>query len=492
MDSYKRASLPLTTRVIRSGIWVFALRISARAFSLVRLVILARFLVPQDFGLMGIALLTMATLETFSQTGFHSALIQKKENSESYLNTAWTVMIIRGLLLFVILYLVAPYAALFFNAQEAKPIIQVIALSLLLRAFTNIGIIYFQKELKFNRLFLYQWAGTLTNFVVAISSVLILKNVWALVLGSLAANFVQFILSYVIHPYRPHLDFDLVKAKELFGFGKWVVGSTILVFLITQGDDAFVGKILGVMMLGFYQMAYKISNMPTTEITKVISKVTFPAYSKLQDDITKLREGYLKVLEITVFLSFPIAGLIFVLAPDFTRIFLGEKWIPMVPAMQVLVFAGLIRAIFSTTGPIFFAVGKPKIDTFWQLIRLLVLAALIYPLTSKWGILGASIAVFFSVFISNIGFILKAVEITKCGIKNFSKIIFFHFVNVSIMVLITFALKAYMNTTGILNFFLLICAGIFIYLGLTYLFDKLINNRMQSLIKESLISMVGS
>ena len=124
-----------------------------------------------------------------------------------------------------------------------------------------------------------------------------------------------------------------------------------------------MGKLLGVTALGFYQLAYRISNMPATEITHVISRVTFPAYSKLQDDIPKLREAYLKVLQITAFLSFPIAGLIFVLAPDFTKIFLGEKWMPMVPAMQVLVFAGLSRAIAATAGYIFYAVGKPKIDT---------------------------------------------------------------------------------------------------------------------------------
>ena len=101
----------LSQRVVRGGIWVFTLRITQQVFSLIRIVILARILSPQDFGLMGIALLTMATLETFSQTGFQQALIQKKENVESYLNSAWTVLILRGFILFGILYIIAPYAA---------------------------------------------------------------------------------------------------------------------------------------------------------------------------------------------------------------------------------------------------------------------------------------------------------------------------------------------------------------------------------------------
>ena len=478
----------LSQRVIRSGFWVFSLRITERAFSLIRLIILARILAPHDFGLMGIAMLTMATLETFSQTGFQAALIQKKENTELYLDAAWTIMIIRGLILFTILYFIAPYAAIFFKSPQAKPIIRIIGFSILFQAFTNIGVIYFRKELEFNKQFIYQLSGTLADFIVAISAALILKSVWALVFGLLAGNFVRLVVSYLIHPYRPHLTFDLGKAKELFGFGKWILGSSILVFLLTQGDDIFVGKLLGATALGFYQMAYRISNIPATEITHAISQVTFPAYSKLQDNIPKLREAYLKVLQVTAFLSFPIAGLIFVLAPEFTKIFLGEKWMPMVPAMQILVFAGLVRSIAATTGPVFHAVGKPKIDTKWQIIRLLVLAALIYPFTIKWGILGTSIVVFLSIFVSNIGFSFDAIKITKCRFIEFSKVIVLPLINGMVMVSSMFILKTYINITGILNFILLLSVGILIYLAIIYIFDKHLNYNMRQLLRENIIS----
>ncbi len=381
----------LSQRVIKSGFWVFSLKITERAFSLIRLIILARILAPHDFGLMGIAMLTMATLETFSQTGFQAALIQKKENTELYLDAAWTIMIIRGFILFTILYFIAPYAAIFFKSPQAKPIIRIIGFSILFQAFTNIGVIYFRKELEFNKQFIYQLSGTLADFIVAISAAVILRSVWALVFGLLAGNAVRCFVSYLIHPYRPHLSSDLGKAKELFGFGKWVLGSSILIFLLTQGDDIFVGKLLGTTALGFYQLAYRISNMPATEITHVISQVTFPAYSKLQDNIPKLREAYLKVLQVTAFLSFPIAGLIFVLAPDFTKIFLGEKWMPMVPAMRTLCVYGILRSLAATGGPLLLAKGKPHIQTIFSSLELIIMGILIYPFTKKWGINGTSL-----------------------------------------------------------------------------------------------------
>ena len=483
-----KPSETLSQQVVRGGGWVFALRITEQLFGLARLIILARLLAPADFGLFGIALLAMSALETFSQTGFSAALIQKNEDINPYLDTAWTVQLIRGTILALILFAVAPYIADFFDAPAAKSILQVIGLSVLFQGFTSVGVIYFQKELEFHKQFAYMFSGTLVNVGVAILAAFLLRSVWALVFGLLAGNIMRMVVSFLIHPYRPHLHFSYKQFKELFGFGKWIFGSSMLVFLITQGDDIFVGKFLGVAALGFYQLAYKISNMPTTEIAHVISQVTFPVYSMLQDNINKLSNAYLKVLQLTTFISMPLAGLIFILAPEFTILFLGEKWMPMVPAMQVLVLAGLVRSIAATTGPIFYAVGKPKVETRWQVVRLTVMAALIYPFTIKWGILGASIVVFLSISISSVGFSYMCIKIIKCGFKNFSKMVALPLINGIVMVSSIFALKIYTNTTGILTLFLLVGAGIFIYLGIAYLFDKHLNYRMQLLIKESLCS----
>ena len=141
----------LYQRTIRSGAWAFALRITEQGFGLVRLIILARVLAVNDFGLLGIALLAMMTLETFSQTGFQAALIQKKERTEGYLDAVWTVSALRGLVLFVILFFAAPYVAIFFDTPVATPIIQVIAVTSLLQGLTNIGVVYFRKELEFKK-----------------------------------------------------------------------------------------------------------------------------------------------------------------------------------------------------------------------------------------------------------------------------------------------------------------------------------------------------
>ena len=291
------------------------------------------------------------------------------------------------------------------------------------------------------------------------------------------------ITSYFIHPYKPKFDFHLGKAKELFGFGKWILGSSILVFLLTQGDDIFVGKLLGATALGLYQLAYRISNMPATEITHVISQVTFPAYSKLQDNLPKLREAYLRTLQLTAFLSIPIAGLIFVLAPDFTRIFLGEKWMPMVPAMQVLAIWGLIRSIGATTGPVFQGVGRPEITAKLQLIQLVLMIVLIYPLTIQLGILGTSAAIVIAAIIANIVGYYMILEITKCGLWDFLKMVGFPLINTLIIVLFVATIDFQKYFGGLLGLLLAVLIGIFIYIFITTIFDKVFNYQLMNLIR---------
>jgi len=482
------SSEPLSKKVVRGGLWVFGLRITNRGLGFIRTIILARLLAPSDFGLLGIAMLAIATLETFSQTGFQSALIQKRDNVESYLDTAWTVSAIRGILLFLILFFSAPLVATFFNSPQATLVIKVIAVSTFLSGFRNIGILFFQKELEFNKQFYYEFSATLVDLTVAISLAFILRNVWALVWGGLAANFVRLFMSYILHPYRPHVRFKKSEFKELFGFGKWVLGSSILIFLITQGDDIFVGKMLGVTALGFYQMAYLISNLSATEITHVISQVTFPAYSKMQYDLQRLREGYLKVLQIAALLSFPIAVLIFILAPEFTKICLGDKWMPMVPAMQVLSFAGLTRSIISTMSPVFSAVKRPIIGTKCQFIRFLLLAIFIYPFTLKWNLLGVANAVLVSNVISLFGFSYMIVRVTECKFGELIKLISIPAANTAIMGLIMTYFKLVLLPIGVFEIALIFAIGAASYLVMLYVFEIVFRYEVKQIIREMVSS----
>lgn len=475
---------PLSKKVARGGIWVFSLRGINRGFSLVRTIILARLLPPEDFGLLGIALLAVSSLETFSQTGFQAALIQRKENVEDYLDTAWTVSVIRGGVLFLILFLFAPLIAGFFSAPSAVWVIRAIAISFLLSGFQNIGILFFQKELEFNKQFVYELSGTAADLAVAVSFAIILRNVWALVWGMLAAGFCRLIVSYFVHGYRPGFKFNKGQFKELFNFGQWILGSSILTFLVTQGDDVFIGKFIGVTALGLYQLAYLVSNLPATEISHVVSRLTFPAFSKIQDQSKRIGEAFLQVFKITVCIAAPITGGIFVLAADFTNLFLGEKWLPIIPLVKLLVVAGFIRSLAAIAVPVFHGIGKPKIDMAGQVIRLVLLAALIYPFAVRWNLAGVSFAVLGSTLAVSLFFMCQIARITGHKLLPYAKTFIFPTVNSAIMVLFILLIKRHIGFVNVLNFFVLAGFGFGLYLLLTFLTDKVVGYHFFTSFKE--------
>ncbi|MEG3066613.1 polysaccharide biosynthesis C-terminal domain-containing protein [Acetomicrobium sp.] len=163
----------------------------------------------------------------------------------------------------------------------------------------------------------------------------------------------------------------------------------------------------------------------------------------------------------------------------------------MVPAMQVLALVGLIGSIQATTGPIFRAVGRPNIDTKWQVVRLIVLATTIYPLTLLWGMLGASIAVFASIFVTFLGCSVMVIKVTGCDIRSYNKVVTCPLVAGLFMVAVIFVLKGVVDTVGLLVFVLLVLSGFFVYVGFIYILDKFLHYGAWLLIKRSFDSFRG-
>lgn len=383
----------LTQKAVRGGLWVFALKTTAAGLGIVRTLVLARFLQPSDFGLISIALLSMSTLEAFTQTGFDLALIQKREQIKSYLDSVWSVQVLRGCFLFLILFLSAPSLAKFFNEPQVILLVRVVSISQLFKGGINVGIVYFLKELEFKKKFIYQASGLLTDFVVSLFVCLIWRNVWALVFGFLAGSFVNLVVSFRIHSYRPCLRFDWKKARGLFNFGKYVSCHSVILYLLGQADHIFVGKVLGITALGFYQLAQKLVNVSIIEFTQAISEVTFPAYSKLQDEKERLKRALLRTLKVICLITIPLSVTFFILAPQFTKLFLGENWLPMVSVLQILSVFGLMCSIIIVLRSVFYALAKVNVVLKINVIQFLVLAVIIYPLAMRWGISGVALAV---------------------------------------------------------------------------------------------------
>lgn len=410
----------ITRRVVHSGLWATGLNVSTRVLELVAMLVLARLLVPAEFGLIGIALLVVTILDQFSNLGFSTALIQREEeNVDLFMDTTFVVQVVRGLVLGVLAFASAPLVAEFFGEPQVEPVLQVLSLTIVFRGLQNPGVLYFQKRLEFDRQFRFQMSRVGVYTVVTVVAALTIGNVWALVYGVVAGELAQLVASYLLVSYRPRLNFDRRMATQLFAFGKWVFATELVLFVATSGDDLFVGWQLTATALGLYQVAFQLSNAPATEITHVISSVMFPAYARLQRDRQALQSMFFRTLDVTFLVTVPMSVGIFLVAPSFTRVVLGPNWVAMIPVFQVLAVAGLARSVQATGGALFRGVGEPAWDFYMNSVRAGVIVATIWPLTDMFGVAGAALSVVAGIGASLGIWLYKSADITGTPYRTF-------------------------------------------------------------------------
>ncbi len=373
--------------------WFSLLRISSRPIALIQFIVVARFLLPAEFGIMGMALLVLSLLDMLTTTGYDQAMIHKREDIEDYLDTAWLVSVGRGLLLGFIVYLIAPIAASLFNEHNITSVLQVLAVIPVVQGFTSPGLIKLEKELRFEKLAWLESIHSVSVAIVGITFAFFLRSVWALVIAYVLGIVIVTFSSFFMSPYRCKLRFEWVKACELWSFGRWILGSKLMHYLFNNGDSWVVGSLLGPQALGLYQSAYRLGRVPETEFNGVIARVVFPIFVKMRGDVKRLRLAYLRVLQLVMFVSTPVSLGLAVVAHDAVGVLLGERWLPMVPALQVVAVLGWLTSFRSTIGPILRACSRPDLMMKFAIFKVAVLAVLIIPFCIHWGIVGAASAV---------------------------------------------------------------------------------------------------
>ena len=383
--------ISIKKKVIVGSFWLSVLALFSRILAIIQTIILARLLAPEHFGIIAVFFIISEALENFTETGFKKALTQRERIESIVLNTAWSVAVIRGISLFLIVYWASPLILALLNAPSALPVVRILGLSLTVTGFNNVGVIYFKRRLEFHKLFYWKSLGLLANLSTSIPLAFILKNEWAIVWGLLASKAVELLLSYLLHPYRPTFEFNNESFKELFTYGKWLLLSAIVMFFSNQGDKIVVSKMLGQAELGIYSIALRFATIPQFLSNQVISAL-FPAYAKFQKNLVTLKSVYLRSIDVISFICIPLTVGAMVLAKPFIILFIGNKWLPSVLPMQILLIATLLNVITTSGKSLYNALAKPSFTFSLNLVWLIALAISIYPLTTHHGIIGVSLA----------------------------------------------------------------------------------------------------
>ncbi len=378
--------------------WTGLLSFSTKFIGFLEIIILAKILVPAQFGAYTVALLTLGVLEVITETGVNIILLQEKE-VDRYINSAWVVSIVRGLIIAFVLFLSAPFISSFFHSKESLSLLYLISLVPIIRGFINPGIIKLQKELKFGLNFSLRFFVLFVDTVVSVVLTYITKNPTGIILGLLAGVVLETILSFILIKPRPTLSFRKDYVFQLFHRGKWVTGSAVFDYLFYNLDNIAVGRILGSASLGVYQLAYSLSVSPLAEVGKVFFQVTVPIFVKISGDSNRFKQAFVKATATIVLIVVPFV-FVLVVFPQIFVLILGEKWRTLTSILPVLGILGLVKAVTASPLGVFLTVGKQKYITGVTLVSILGLSVAIIPLIERFGLAGAAYASLFGSLIA--------------------------------------------------------------------------------------------
>jgi O-antigen/teichoic acid export membrane protein len=477
--------MELKQRAIHSVFWVFIFSITALSARFITTLILAKVFDANIFGIIALCILFLDVLSLFRDAGFSKALIQRQNDVEKATNTAVIVMPLIGLILFAIGYVAAPFAAHFFRNVAVTSAFRVLALNLVITSFGMVPSALLERELLFRK---KVFAEVFPIFLYGIIAILLAYNgfgVWSIVIASIAQQTLQTMLLWYASGWKPHLEFNWKLAKELFRFGKFVMGSGLTIFLFHNVDYMVIGRLLSTRALGIYMFSYKLANFSAANITRIVGQVLFPTYSKIQNDLERIRNGYFRVALWVSLIAFPICfGLIFFGGSFLTALY-GNKWIEAIPVVQVLAVYGLCRCFGMTTGSVFMALGQPKWLMYVSIFQLIVMVALIYPAIKLYGILGVAWAGAIAMTLGVILVVAKTARMLKISMLTYLKTISYGAIlSLGVVILVYFLLDQISQHTGVLLFFEQMTSCCVLYGILLYSFDKYrIFDEVRSLVK---------
>lgn len=380
--------------------WMSAFRVTYRALGILRISIIAHILSPYSLGVFGIATISLGFLEILTETGINVFLIQEKEDIDNYINSAWLVSIIRGVIISIIVVATAGFVSVFFDSPDAKNLLYLVSLVPLIRGFINPSVIKFQKSLEFNKEFYYRISIYFVESAVSVMFALILKNPLGLVLGLIGGSIFEVVYTFAAARPLPRFVLDTQKIIRVIKRGIWVTLYGIFDYVYTNADNIIVGRMLGVSPLGIYQNAYKISTIPLTEIGNVFFKVTFPLFSRISDDTERLKKGFVKNMIVNTVLMTVTGVLIFLFASPLVKILFGPGWELAIPVVKLLSVLGVTRGIAASAYSLLVAKTKQNYCAVVTFISAAGLLLTIVPLVNKYGIMGAGLSAIIGTLVS--------------------------------------------------------------------------------------------
>ena len=374
-------------KVINGTIWATIDRIGTMALQFIVNLILARLLMPEDFGYIGMLAIFISVSQTLVDGGFGSALIQKKEPTQTDYSTIFYWNLIFSVILYAILYISAPYVAYFFKLPLLGKILRVLGLTLIVNSFIIVQNNRLRKQLAFRRIAIINISSYIIAAIIAIWLAYKGFGVWSLVVLQIMYGVFQNCLLWGIVRWFPDLTFSFDSLKKLFGFGGYLLAANILQVICQNMQGIIIGRKFSAAQMGFYSQAKKLDDVSSNALPNIIVQVIYPVYSQFQNDKQKLQKLLGMSIRIISFFIFPLMLLLILIAEPLIVFLYGEKWLTCAPYFQVLCVGGIFVCLQNINYYAVAAVGKSDALFRWSFYKWGVLLAVLL-VGSHWGMSG--------------------------------------------------------------------------------------------------------
>lgn len=464
--------MTLKSKVVTGTFWIGTYHIFNQILTLIINIALARLLIPEDFGLITMALVITNSITSFQNLGVNAALIYWPKLNSQVISTACYLILLTSSFLVTISFFLAPYVAIFYNEPLLTPIFRVLTLGVFLHAPSIVPIALLDKELQFRKQLL---PNTIPLLLYGLSTLWFAKmglGVWSLVIGKLFHITLKTIIVWLIYPLELKLFFSTSIAKQLFDYGKYVTLNSFLVIIFLSIDNIIIGRVAGDHILGLYITAFAWGNLSAVGVTTIFGRVLFPTLSKFQHDFPKMGQVFIKAFGLVFTIIAPFTILLLIFSEEIISILYTEVWMGMSPFLRILSLYGLFRSMASVVGLVFKATNN-------QFLMLKVVASVvfltvivIYPVTTTFGVIGtatllASIQLF--TLLINSSLINKIVNITY---RNYVTTLFPPVLASLTMIFFLYMMKYYISNQSLIRLIILGTSGIMIYGVILHIISK--------------------
>jgi O-antigen/teichoic acid export membrane protein len=374
--------------VIKGVFWTVGARWALRALGLISTILLARLLMPRDFGVMAMATVVIGFLDVLFAQGVDIALIQNASSTRAHWDAAWTVRVLQGTIMASLLVALAPLASRYYGEPRINFIMPILAVGTLATAAENIGPVAFRKDLQFHRDFQFTVAKKLVQFVIVVSLAFVWRDYRALMFGVVISSVASSCLSYGLHPFRP--KWSLAKAAEIWGFSFRLAAINFANYVNFNAEKVVLGGIVGAEKTGIYFVGDEIAELPYSELVAPTSRVTVPGFAKIKHDPERLTSGLLKVLGLVALLSIPAAAGLVLVSYNLVTVLLGPRWTDATDVIRLCAVSAGFVAIYSVFGNLLTILGRLNVIICIASINAVLFVALLFPMVRHHGILGAA------------------------------------------------------------------------------------------------------